>query len=164
MSSPLSPIPAKPNLEKLHHLRRLSHLWDNSLKIPGINFRVGLEAIVGLLPIGGDILGMIFSTYILVQAVQLGLPKITLLRMVLNILIDGVVGSIPILGDLFDSTWKANTKNVNLLEAHLLSPQSSHQADEWFFMLLLAVVLLVILVLIIICVIIIRLLLKVMGI
>ena len=142
---PLSEVPNDPKWLKLQRLRQLSYLWDNSFAIPGTNFRVGLEALIGLLPFGGDILGMAFSTYILLQAAQMGLPKRILMRMVFNVVLDGVAGSVPILGDLFDSTWKANTKNVNLLEAHLRSPQQSRNASKWFFVLPLVVLLLVIL-------------------
>ncbi len=140
---PLDLVLTDHRLAKLNHLRRLSYLWDKSLSVPGTSFRVGLESLVGILPVGGDIVGMVLSTYILLQAVQLGLPKAVLVRMVLNIVLDGVVGSVPILGDLFDTAWKANTRNVNLLEAHLRSPQSSRNADRWFFFLLFAGLMLV---------------------
>lgn len=149
-----------PKWLKLQRLRQLSYLWDNSFAIPGTNFRVGLEALIGLLPFGGDILGMAFSTYILLQAAQMGLPKRILMRMVFNVVLDGVAGSVPILGDLFDSTWKANTKNVNLLEAHLRSPQQSRNASKWFFVLPLVVLLLVIVTVSAVGVFVIRLLLK----
>jgi hypothetical protein len=125
-------------LAKLEHLRSLSVLWDESLRIPGTKFRVGLESVIGLLPFGGDAIGIVLSCYILFRAIQFGLPQSILLRMALNILIDGVVGTIPLIGDLFDSTWKANTRNVNLLEAHLRHPRSSHSANRRFVILLCA--------------------------
>lgn len=119
-------------LAKLQSLRKLSDLWDRSLGVPGTKFKVGLESLVGLLPVGGDFIGILLSVYILFQAIQFKLPKKTLAKMIFNIVIDGAVGSIPILGDIFDTTWKANTKNVNLLEAHLREPIQSRQKDEWF--------------------------------
>ncbi|MBW4601367.1 MAG: DUF4112 domain-containing protein [Calothrix sp. FI2-JRJ7] len=119
-------------LAKLQSLRKLSDLWDRSLGVPGTRFKVGLESLVGLLPVGGDFVGILLSVYILFQAIQFKLPKTTLAKMIFNIVIDGAVGSIPILGDIFDTTWKANTKNVNLLEAHLREPIQSRQKDEWF--------------------------------
>lgn len=119
-------------LAKLQNLRKLSDLWDRSLGIPGTRFKVGLESLVGLLPVGGDFIGILMSVYILFQAIQFKLPKKTLAKMIFNIVIDGAVGSIPILGDIFDTTWKANTKNVNLLEAHLREPIQSRKKDEWF--------------------------------
>ncbi len=137
-----------PRLVKLQHLRKLSDLWDRSLGIPGTRFRVGLESLVGLLPVGGDAIGIMFSIYILFQVIQFNLPKEILLRMLFNIVLDGFVGSIPILGDLFDTTWKANTKNVNLLEAHLREPVKSQKSDRWFITLLFGVLLLVLIVLV----------------
>jgi Domain of unknown function (DUF4112) len=91
---------------------------------------------VGLLPVGGDVVGLGISIYILWQVVQFNLPKTILLRMVFNIAIDALVGAVPILGDLFDMTWKANTKNVSLLEAHLREPTQSRSADKRFLWLL----------------------------
>jgi Domain of unknown function (DUF4112) len=131
-------------IAKLEHLRSLSILWDESLRIPGTTFRLGLESVIGLLPFGGDAIGILLSCYILFHALQFRLPRSILLRMVLNILIDGIVGTIPILGDLFDSTWKANTRNVNLLEAHLRHPRSSHSANRRFIILLSAGVILMV--------------------
>jgi Domain of unknown function (DUF4112) len=131
-------------LAKLEHLRSLSVLWDESLRIPGTKFRVGLESVIGLLPFGGDAIGIVLSCYILFHAIRFRLPQSILLRMALNILIDGVIGTIPILGDLFDSTWKANTRNVNLLEAHLRHPESSQSANRRFVVLLSAGVVLMV--------------------
>ena len=160
---PIDLLPTNPRFAKLNHLRRLSYLWDRSLSVPGTNFRFGIESLVGVLPVGGDIVGMVLSTYILLQAAQLGLPKAVLVRMVLNIVLDGVVGAIPLLGDLFDTAWKANTKNVNLLEAHLRSPQSSRNADRWFFFVLFAGLMLIMVALSAVGVIIIRLLMRAIG-
>jgi Domain of unknown function (DUF4112) len=123
-------------IAKLEHLRSLSVLWDESLRIPGTNFRVGLESIIGFLPFGGDAIGILLSCYILFHAVQFKLPQSILLRMALNIMIDGVIGTIPLLGDLFDTAWKANTRNVDLLEAHLRHPKTSHSANRRFLILL----------------------------
>jgi len=130
-------------LAKLRHLRKLSDLWDRSVGVPGTKFRVGLESLIGLLPIGGDVIGIILSVYILFQAIQFRLPLTILVRMLFNIILDGAVGSIPILGDLFDTTWKANTRNVNLLEAHLRDPVRSKQTNQWFLFLLLTVLIVV---------------------
>ncbi|GAC1470018.1 MAG: hypothetical protein NVSMB70_15100 [Chamaesiphon sp.] len=112
-----SSVPVDPKLVKLNHLRHLSYLWDNSLRIPGTNFRVGIEAIIGLLPIGGDIMGLIFSTYILLQAVQMSLPKLTLLRMVFNILLDSFNCSDYYLCYHDQTTFKSyeHLKSVNLV-------------------------------------------------
>jgi hypothetical protein len=135
LTAPLSSSPNSPLLQ-LARLRRISDLWDRAFGIPGTKWRVGLESLVGLLPVGGDVVGLGISIYILWQVVQFNLPKTILVRMVINIAIDALVGSVPILGDLFDVTWKANTKNVNLLESHLQQPSQSRQADRRFLWLL----------------------------
>jgi Domain of unknown function (DUF4112) len=121
---------------KLARLRTVSDLWDRAFGIPGTQWRLGLESLVGLLPVGGDVVGLGISIYILWQVVQFKLPKTLLLRMVFNIAVDALVGAVPILGDLFDMTWKANTKNVNLLESHLQEPIKSRSADRRFLWLL----------------------------
>ena len=126
-------------IAKLAHLRKLSVLWDESLRIPGTNFRVGLESVIGLLPFGGDAIGIGLSCYILYHAVQFKLPQSVLLKMVSNILIDGIAGSVPVLGDLFDSTWKANTRNVDLLEQHLRHPTKSSPIVSRKFVVLLGI-------------------------
>jgi hypothetical protein len=146
-------------LARLDHLRSLSNLWDEALRIPGTNFRVGLESVIGLFPFGGDAIGVLLSCYILFHAIQLRLPKVILLKMTLNVIIDGVIGGVPILGDLFDSTWKANTRNVNLLEAHLRHPTSNNQgASQRFLIFLSAGLILAIVMLALVSVILIKLL------
>jgi len=96
-------------------LERLSWLMDDLIKIPGINWRFGLDALVGLIPGFGDTATSLVSFYILVSAVRYRVPKITLLRMGLNIGIDYLFGSIPVVGDVFDAFWKSNQMNVALL-------------------------------------------------
>ncbi|MBP0014512.1 MAG: DUF4112 domain-containing protein [Roseofilum sp. SBFL] len=117
---------------RIQRLRRLSQLLDNALPIPGLNYRVGIDPIIGLIPGGGDMVSGILSAYIVLEATRFGLPKETLGRMVINVLIDTLTGIVPILGDLFDLTWKANAMNVELLEEHLQAPKSSEAADRGF--------------------------------
>ncbi len=100
-------------------VRRLAYLLDNSIHIPFINYRIGLDPIMGLIPGVGDAAGLIIASYIIMQAARLGVPKRTLLLMVYNAVIEAVVGIIPILGNLFDATYKANTRNIYLLERHV---------------------------------------------
>ncbi|MBD2436068.1 DUF4112 domain-containing protein [Nostoc sp. FACHB-110] len=116
----------------LRRLRQLSRVLDKAITIPGTEFSVGLDPIIGLLPVGGDVLGLIFSAYIILEAARLNTPKATLGRMILNIIIDSLVGSLPVAGDLFDFAWKANEYNIKLLEEHLKSPRSTQKADTWF--------------------------------
>ena len=131
----------------LRRVRRVSYLLDNAIPIPGTGYRIGLDPIIGLLPGGGDVLGTIISSYIVVEAARLGVSRSTLVEMVLNILLETVSGSIPVLGDLVDAAWKANVKNVELLEKELNVSSSTPQKSDWLFLVLLlaglAVVLLV---------------------
>ncbi len=131
-----SPLPTNSKTARLRRLRSLSYLLDDAIKIPGTSHRVGLDPLIGLLPIAGDYLGLVFSAYIVLESALMGLPRASLVRMVVNILLDTLVGAFPIIGDFLDFAWKANTKNIALLEAHLASPQPSQKADWWFLILL----------------------------
>lgn len=117
---------------RLKRLRQLSRLLDNMVNIPGTKVGIGLDPIIGLLPIGGDVLGLLFSFYIIIEAAQLGVSTATLARMVMNVIVDSLVGAIPMLGDLFDFAWKANNYNIILLEEALKSPQKNKKADKSF--------------------------------
>ncbi|AVZ29875.1 DUF4112 domain-containing protein [Nodularia spumigena] len=109
---------------KLKRLRQLSRILDKAVTIPGTPIHIGLDPLIGFLPIGGDILGIILSSYIVIEAAKLGVPKSTLSRMILNVIIDGLVGTVPVIGDLFDFAWTANEYNIKLLEEHLQFPLS----------------------------------------
>ncbi|NEO59625.1 MAG: DUF4112 domain-containing protein [Moorea sp. SIO4G2] len=121
----------------LRRVRRVSYLLDNAIPIPGTGYRIGLDPIIGLLPGGGDFVGTIISSYIVVEAARLGVSRSTLVEMVLNILLETVSGSIPVLGDLVDAAWKANVKNVELLEKELNVSSSTPQKSDWLFLVLL---------------------------
>ena len=103
-------------------LRRIAWLLDSSIRVPGTNFRIGVDALIGLFPVLGDLLGVLLSSYIVVSAARLGAPRPVLLRMLANLGIEGVVGSIPLVGDVFDAVWKANQRNVRLLDTWLERP------------------------------------------
>ena len=135
----LNPDMKAPTLKRL---RLLSRLLDNLITIPGTGIGVGLDPIIGLIPAGGDFLGVLLSSYVVLEAARLGAPKATLGRMTVNIIIDALIGVIPILGDFFDFAWKANDHNIKLLEEHLKFPNQNQKADTWFVFVLLAVLLL----------------------
>lgn len=103
---------------RISRLDRLSQLLDSAFRIPGTDFRIGLDAILGLIPGVGDTLGAVLSSYIIIEAARLGVPKRILLRMVGNVAVESIVGAVPILGDIFDIAWKANVKNFELLRAY----------------------------------------------
>ena len=101
------------------NLERLAWVMDRAFHIPGTRIRVGLDALLGLLPIGGDVLtGLVQAGLVLVALRHYKVPKIVAARMAANVLIDIAVGAIPLLGDLFDIGFKANTRNIRLLDEY----------------------------------------------
>lgn len=116
---------ADPEAEALARLRRLSHYLDSAFRVPGTNVRVGLDPILGVLPVAGDVPAAAVSAYIVAEAAALGAPRETVARMVVNLVVDAVFGSVPLLGDAFDAAWKANERNVRLLEARRLDPSGA---------------------------------------
>lgn len=107
--------------KKLAHLRSLGVLLDSKIEGP-FGIRFGLDALIGLIPVIGDFSTSIISLYIIAQGANLGCPASTVLRMVLNVVWENLVGVIPFLGNVFDFYWKANNKNVALIEAYLMNP------------------------------------------
>jgi uncharacterized protein DUF4112 len=117
-------------------LERLGWIMDDLFRIPVLGWRVGLDALVGLIPGFGDTTTSLVSLYILASAVRYRVPKITLLRMGLNIAIDYAVGSLPVVGDLFDAWWKSNQMNVALLKrrAQVSADEAKKgRASDWIF-------------------------------
>jgi hypothetical protein len=111
-------------------LRRLGELLDTAVRVPGTRFGVGLDALIGLIPGIGDALGAALSGYIVIQAARLGVSRATLARMLLNVGVDTVTGAIPAVGDIFDFAWKANTRNLALLNAHLERPTAVRSSSR----------------------------------
>jgi hypothetical protein len=103
---------------------KLSWLLDNSIPLPG-GYRIGLDGFIGLIPGLGDFFSGLLASLIVIKANQLGVPRSVLLRMVINVLIDTGVGSLPVIGDLFDFVWKANQKNSELLAHYEQAPQQT---------------------------------------
>ena len=99
-------------------LRRWAVLLDSQFGVPGTRFRFGLDAILGLVPGLGDITTPAFAAMVLVQAVRMRLPIVVQARMVANAVLDMLLGLVPIVGDLVDIGWKANLRNLALLERH----------------------------------------------
>lgn len=105
--------------EKLVRLRQLSENLDESFTIPGTNIKFGMDALLGLVPGGGDLISGIFSLYMLRAAVKMKLPKRAIFSMLVNILLDTTIGIIPVAGDIFDIFWKSNKRNLKIIEKHL---------------------------------------------
>ena len=110
----------------------LAWLLDSSIPIPGTPFTIGIDALIGLFPFIGDLLGVAASSIILAEANRLGVGRRILARMAFNVAIDGVVGIVPLFGDLFDAGWKANVKNVRLLNRWADRPHETRRASGWF--------------------------------
>jgi hypothetical protein len=110
-------------------LRSLARLMDSAIAIPGTNIRLGLDALIGLVPGVGDLAGAAMSGYIVLASARLGAPPPVLIRMVGNIAVDGVIGSVPLLGDLFDVGWRANVRNTELLDRHLVEPAATKRGS-----------------------------------
>lgn len=126
-------------------LDRLSHLLDGLFRIPGTSWRFGLDAIVGLIPGVGDAATSLASFYILAAGVRYRVPKVTLLRMGMNIGLDFLLGAIPGIGDLFDFAWKSNEMNMELIRkrATVKSAEEAKQGrkSDWMFVGLIILVL-----------------------
>ena len=117
------------NEEKLLKLKLLSKRLDDSIKIPGTNQKFGIDAIVGIIPILGDFIGVIFSVYIMYSGIKMGVSSKIVKKMAANIAIEFVIGSIPIIGDIFDALWKANKRNVELIEEATIENQENYRLN-----------------------------------
>jgi hypothetical protein len=125
----------------LDALRRWARIFDSAFHIPGTGITFGIDPIIGLIPGIGDLASPIFSLFFIWHGVRLGVPRVVLARMVLNVLIDAGVGAIPVVGDLFDFGWKANDWNLALLERHAVIGRRATSGD-WLFVILCAVLVL----------------------
>src|SRR3954451_19934722 len=117
------------NNRQLRHLETLAKLMDNQFRIPGTNFRFGLDAIIGLIPGAGDLTTFGISGVMVFIMAQNGASGAVLSKMILNVLIDTIIGSIPLIGDIFDVGFKSNTKNIRLMKEHYL--EGRHKGGAW---------------------------------
>lgn len=107
--------------ELLRRIRMLAILLDNQFRIPGTNFRFGWDSVIGLVPGFGDVATGLLSAYIVYLAHQLNVPRDVLAKMIVNVVIDVSAGMVPVVGDVLDVAWRANLKNIRLLEQYLQS-------------------------------------------
>jgi hypothetical protein len=119
-----------------HGIRRtavwLAWLLDSSIPLPGIRFRIGLDPIIGLIPGLGDAVGALAATYLMREAARLGAPRTVLMRMAFNVAVDALFGIFPVAGNVFDAVWKANRRNLALLEAHMADPRRTARSSTAF--------------------------------
>ena len=132
---------------RLAQLRRWAVLLDSAFKVPGLPVRFGLDAVAGLVPGVGELTTPAFTVLLLSNGLRTGVPLRVLGRMVVNTGVDALIGLVPILGDLTDIGWKANLRNLALLERHALSGASRTPRDSTWVVVA-GVVLLVIVVLV----------------
>jgi len=123
-------------------LDNLARYLDGLFRIPGTSWRFGLDGLIGLVPNVGDTITSFASFYILLAGVRYGVPKITLLRMALNIAIDYIVGAIPFVGDLFDFFWKSNKRNMDLIRERATGKDKGSTADYLFIFVIISILVL----------------------
>lgn len=111
---------------------RFAYWLDAGIRIPGTNLRFGLDPLLGLIPGAGDAAGAVLAGWILVEAIRMGASRATVLRIAGNVALDAGLGAVPLVGDVFDFAWKANLRNVALLERHLAAPDRAARADRSF--------------------------------
>lgn len=127
--NPVRTIVADTNT-RLAHLRQLAHFLDTAIRIPGTGIRLGLDGILGVIPGVGDVTTGLASVFVILTAARMGVPGAVLARMIGNVAIDTAVGVIPILGDVFDIAWKANSRNVALTERYMTAPEHERRKTE----------------------------------
>lgn len=136
LSSPAL-VPEVGTIERrVERLRRVGWMLDSTFKLPGTGIRFGVDSLIGLVPGLGDLVAGALSLYIIAESARLGVPRGLLLRMGWNVAVDTFVGEVPILGDIFDVAWKANMRNLALLEDHLQQPVASARSSRGFVVVL----------------------------
>ena len=111
--------------------REIAWWMDSALVVPGTNFRIGLDVLIGLVPVLGDLIGMFISGYLVLTAARLGVPRVVLMRMLLNVGTDAVLGAVPLAGDFLDAAWRANARKARLLDQALSDPKATGRSSFW---------------------------------
>ena len=137
----------QPTNNNLKWVERVSRLMDEQFRLPGTNFRFGLDPILNLIPVAGGIGGFAVSTVLLLTMAKYGVSRKVLLIMTLNIILDSTIGAIPIIGNIFDFAYKSNSRNVKLLKEHY--EEGKHQGSAKGIIAWIAIVLLLSLVLVV---------------
>ena len=125
---------------RLTRVRSLTHWLDNAIRVPGTQLRFGIQPIIGLVPVLGDVIGLLLTGFVIVQAWLIGAPRSLLGRMVTIAIVDFFIGLVPVVGDVGDVVFKANARNLKLLETHLdarLTPPPPPRRGRWVVLALL---------------------------
>ena len=112
---------------------RVTKVLDELFEIPGTSFKVGLDPIIGLIPIAGDAVAALVGGWVILEAARFGIPRIVLARMVLNLSVDLAIGLIPLIGDITDFIFTSNTRNLDLFRRHALDPEASTRGQQALF-------------------------------
>lgn len=136
--APTNGTPARPTSVRRERLERVAWLLDSSIRLPVLGYRIGLDPLIGLIPGIGDAVGALLSGYILVEAIRLKASRVVLLKMVINVVVEVIVGALPLVGDVFDAAWKANERNMQLLEDYLDDPERTRRRSRTTALMLLA--------------------------
>jgi Domain of unknown function (DUF4112) len=114
-------------------IERVTHVLDELVPIPGTGQRVGLDPLIGLIPVAGDVVGALVGGWVIAEAARFGVPRVALARMVVNLLVDLAVGLVPFLGDLIDVVSRSNSANLELFRRHALDPDATTSGHWAFF-------------------------------
>jgi hypothetical protein len=112
---------------------RVTKVLDELFEIPGTSFKVGLDPIIGLIPVAGDAVAALVGGWVILEAARFGIPRIVLARMVLNLSVDLAIGLIPLIGDITDFIFTSNTRNLDLFRRHALDPEASTRGQQALF-------------------------------
>lgn len=111
---------------------RVTHLLDEIVGIPGTSIRVGLDPVIGLVPVVGDAVAALVGIWVIGEAARFGVPRLVLGRMIVNLVLDLGIGAIPLIGDLYDVTMRSNSRNLALFRRHALDPDASTRGERAF--------------------------------
>jgi hypothetical protein len=111
----------------------MTHLLDELIEVPGTSIKVGLDPVIGLIPVAGDALSALAGGWVILEASRFGLPRVVLARMVVNLALDLGIGAIPLLGDAYDLLFRSNSRNLALFRKHALDPAASTRGEQALF-------------------------------
>ena len=112
---------------------RVTKVLDELFEVPGTSFKVGLDPIIGLIPVAGDAVAALVGGWVILEAARFGIPRVVLARMVLNLSVDLAIGLIPLIGDLTDFVFTSNSRNLDLFRRHALDPEASTRGQQALF-------------------------------
>lgn len=123
-------LPPSVDRAAIRRMRAVAYLLDESVRVPGTSFRIGIDPVIGVLPVAGDLVSAALSLYIVAESARLGVSSRTIVMMLANISLDVAGGSVPYVGGLFDAAWKANRRNVALVLEDLAAGAGPEDRDE----------------------------------